>query len=112
MDYEPHVDMERHADFAAFNAYRRARGQRLLLLTTKTNTAYTDALFEKTDILLFGSESAGVPESVHSVADAQFVIPMHPDLRSINVATAAAMVIGEALRQCGEFPSGTHTAAQ
>jgi tRNA (cytidine/uridine-2'-O-)-methyltransferase len=65
---------------------------------------YTDFGFAKDDVLLLGRESAGVPEEVHSAAHARIVIPMREGLRSINVAAAAAMIIGEALRQTGSFP--------
>jgi tRNA (cytidine/uridine-2'-O-)-methyltransferase len=66
--------------------------------------AYTDFAFEASDTLLVGRESAGVPQEVHDAADARLVIPLRPGLRSLNVAQAAAMVLGEALRQTGLFP--------
>jgi tRNA (cytidine/uridine-2'-O-)-methyltransferase len=66
--------------------------------------SYVEHAFRPEDILLFGRESAGVPDYVHAAADARLVIPMRLGLRSLNVAVAAAMVLGEALRQLGAFP--------
>lgn len=77
---------------------------RLLLLTTKAALPYTEFAFERADTLLVGRESAGVPPPVHAAADARLLIPMRPGMRSINVAQAAAMVLGEALRQTALFP--------
>jgi tRNA (cytidine/uridine-2'-O-)-methyltransferase len=104
LDYLAHVDIERHASFAAFLSAQRARGSRLLLLTTHADTLYTAFAYQRHDTLLLGRESAGVPRSVHGVADARLRIPLRRPLRSLNVAVAAAMVLGEALRQTGEFP--------
>ncbi len=99
MDYVDHVNITRHVDFEAFEAWREADGGRLALLSTKASTPYCDALYSKDDILLLGQESAGVPEAVHATADMRLIIPMQPQLRSLNVAISAAMVLGEALRQ-------------
>ena len=99
MDYLDAVDLTRHASFAAFEAWRRKRGLRLVLLTTAVERSYLDFAYADTDVLLFGRESAGVPQTVHEAADARVVIPMHGGMRSLNVAMAAAMVTGEALRQ-------------
>jgi tRNA (cytidine/uridine-2'-O-)-methyltransferase len=71
----------------------------MILLTTRASAAYTDVSFAAGDILLVGRESVGVPEAVHAAADVSVRVPMHPGLRSLNVAIAAAMVAGEALRQ-------------
>ena len=71
------------------------------MLTTKAALPYTDFAFAAGDTLLVGRESAGVPEAVHDAADARLLIPMRPGMRSLNVAQAAAMVLGEALRQTG-----------
>jgi len=101
LDYLAHVDLQRHESFAAFEEVRRARGSRLVLLTTHGETAYTDFAFRIGDTLLLGRESAGVPQAVHDLADARLRIPIQPGLRSLNVAVAAAMVLGEALRQIG-----------
>jgi tRNA (cytidine/uridine-2'-O-)-methyltransferase len=101
LDYLSHVQIARHATFAAFEAARRTRGSRLVLLTTHAEVAYTAFGFERDDTLLLGRESAGVPPAVHRAADARLRIVMQPGLRSLNVAVAAAMVLGEALRQLG-----------
>jgi tRNA (cytidine/uridine-2'-O-)-methyltransferase len=79
-------------------------GRRILLLTTKAASNYTDVSFQPNDILLLGRESAGVPEHVHAHATARLTIPMQAQARSLNVALAASMVVGEALRQTQSFP--------
>ena len=99
MDYLDALDVRRHASFAAFEAWRSEAGRRLVLLSTKAAVPYVAATFRASDVLLVGRESAGVPDSVHTAADLRVVIPMAPRLRSLNVAVAAAMVVGEALRQ-------------
>jgi len=99
MDYLDHVAIARHVNFAAFETWRLGASRRLVLLSTKADLAYCDFTFRKGDILLVGRESSGVPEEVHSAADARLVIPMQAGLRSLNVAVAAAIVVGEALRQ-------------
>ncbi len=103
MDYLDHVALDRHT---SWDAYTRARTGRLVLLTTKTQQAFTDFAFAGADTLLLGQESAGVPESVHDAADARLCVPMAPATRSLYVALAAAMVLSEALRQTGQFPGG------
>ena len=110
MDYLDEVDIERHASWHAFEVWRtKARaaegGHRLVLLTTKARQAYASFAFCPDDIILLGRESAGVPEEVHARADARLVIPMRAGLRSLNVAISAGMVLGEALRQTGGFPT-------
>ena len=104
MDYPEHADWQRHSSWNAFLETRRERGGRLLLLSTKASMAHTDFVFEKNDTLLLGRESAGVPPSVAETADAALRIPMMPECRSLNVAVAAALAAGEALRQLGEWP--------
>lgn len=99
MDYLEMAQLARHLDFARFEEWRRGDGRRLVLLSTKATLPYTKFDFADGDILLFGRESAGVPDSVQDVADARLVIPMRGGGRSLNVALAAAMVAGEALRQ-------------
>lgn len=99
MDYLEIAALTRHVDFARFEEQRRAAGRRLVLLTTRADLAYTRFRFAKDDTLLLGRESAGVPQSVHDAADARLTIPMPGGGRSLNVALAAAMVVGEALRQ-------------
>ena len=103
MDYIDQVKLTRHVDWAAFTAWRRKDGGRLLLLTTAATTSYLDHRFAGGDILLLGRESAGVPQEVHAAVDRRLRIPMRPGLRSLNVAMAAALVSGEALRQTGGF---------
>ncbi|MFJ5487959.1 tRNA (cytidine(34)-2'-O)-methyltransferase [Hansschlegelia beijingensis] len=105
LDYLEKVSIVRHASFAAFDARRRAEGGRLVLLTTRAETSYLDARFAPDDVLMVGRESAGAPAEVHDAADLRVAVPMLPDLRSLNVAIAAAMVLSEALRQTGLFPS-------
>ena len=99
MDYLDQVDIIRHASFVAFDDWRREQALRLVLLTTAAERSYLDHAFTPQDVILLGRESAGVPESVHRAADARLRIPMREGLRSLNVAMAAAMVAGEALRQ-------------
>jgi tRNA (cytidine/uridine-2'-O-)-methyltransferase len=103
LDYLDRVEIVRHVSFAAFEASRRQESRRLVLLTTRASLGYVDFAFRPTDILMLGRESAGVPDAVHAAADAALCIPMRPDLRSLNVAMAGAMVVGEALRQTGAF---------
>ena len=109
MDYLKAVEMVRHRSWDAYRATAQGRpggrpGGRLVLLTTQAPTRYTDFAFQPGDNLLLGRESAGVPEAVRAEADAHLLIPMRTGIRSLNVALAAAMVLGEALRQTGLFP--------
>jgi tRNA (cytidine/uridine-2'-O-)-methyltransferase len=117
MDYLQHADIRRHESWQRFrdnfsanaraNAHATSRATshgRLVLLTTRGSTAYTDFSFAADDTLMVGRESAGVPDDVHAAADARLLIPLLPGLRSLNVAQAAAMVLGEALRQTRGFP--------
>jgi tRNA (cytidine/uridine-2'-O-)-methyltransferase len=101
MDYLDAMDITRHASFAAFEAWRREHGLRLVLLTTAATQSYLDFQYADSDVLLLGRESAGVPDTVHAAADARVRIPLRAGLRSLNVALAAAMVSSEALRQVG-----------
>ena len=101
MDYLDHVSIMRHDSWSEFEQWRSRAGNRLILFTTRSATSYLDYRYGSADILLFGRESAGVPEEVARVADARLVIPIMPNLRSMNVAMAAAMALGEALRQIG-----------
>jgi len=102
MDYAGAAEVTRHASWAKFR--ETTNGCRLILLTTKGAIPYTELKFRESDILLLGRESAGVPEEVHNEADQRIIIPMVKGMRSINVALAAAMVTGEALRQTERFP--------
>lgn len=101
MDYLASVSLARHVNFERFEEWRRESGRRLVLASTKAADRYTDFAYRPDDILLFGRESAGVPETVHDRADARVIIPMVEGQRSINVAMSAAMIAGEALRQTG-----------
>ncbi len=104
MDYLGHVTIVRHASWDAFDAWRRGANVRLALLTTRAATSYLDHRYGDDEVLLFGRESAGVPDHVHAAADARLTIPMREGLRSLNVAMACAMVVGEALRQTRSQP--------
>jgi tRNA (cytidine/uridine-2'-O-)-methyltransferase len=109
MDYLDQVELTRHASWSAFLRWRADRASplpRLIVFSTRAATSYLDHRFEPDDILLFGRESAGLPDEVHGAADARLVIPMRQGLRSLNVAIAAAIAAGEALRQTGGFASG------
>ncbi len=102
MDYIDHVTVTRHADFAAFRA--TLDGGRLVLFSTKaTESAYRFA-YAPGDVLLFGKESAGVPQAVADACDALVRLPMKDAVRSMNLATSAALALGEALRQTGGLP--------
>ncbi len=104
MYYLDQVALVRHPNWETFEAWRKNAGSRLLLFTTRASVSYLDHAFRRDDVLLFGRESAGVPARVHDTADARLLIPMRSGLRSLNVAMAAAMAAGEALRQTGGFP--------
>jgi tRNA (cytidine/uridine-2'-O-)-methyltransferase len=99
MDYLASAVMVRHVNWERFDAWRREQGRRLVLASTRAAIAYTRFDYRPDDILLFGRESAGVPDHVHDIADARVIIPMVEGQRSINVAMSAAMITGEALRQ-------------
>jgi tRNA (cytidine/uridine-2'-O-)-methyltransferase len=109
MDYLDQVSIARHTSWEAFEAWRSQAGIRLILFTTGSRTSYLDHAFRTDDLLLFGRESAGVPQAVHQAAQARLVIPMRSGMRSLNVAMAAAMAVGEALRQTGGFPASAAT---
>ena len=102
MDYLKSADIRRHESWTSFYD---ALSSRLVLLTTRGDMAYSDFAFGAQDTLLVGRESAGVPDVVHAAAHARLLIPLLPGLRSLNVAQAAAMVLGEALRQTHLFPA-------
>jgi tRNA (cytidine/uridine-2'-O-)-methyltransferase len=101
MDYLDHVELHRHRSWDAYRTARSGKPGRLVLLTTKASVPYAEVRFEAADTLLLGRESAGVPDEVHAAADVRIRIPMRPGLRSLNVAMAAAIVAGEAMRQLG-----------
>jgi tRNA (cytidine/uridine-2'-O-)-methyltransferase len=104
MDYLDQVALTRHASWQAFAGWRKSDGGRLVLFTTSASIRFFEYDFRPEDILLFGRESAGVPEPVHQAADARLVIPMQEGLRSLNVAVAAAIGLSEAMRQLGAWP--------
>jgi tRNA (cytidine/uridine-2'-O-)-methyltransferase len=101
MDYLDAVEIMRHGSWRDFETWRRQRNHGLVLFTTRASMSYLDYGFATDDILLFGRESAGAPPEVHAAADARLVIPLRQGLRSLNIAVAAAMAAGEALRQVG-----------
>jgi len=99
MDYIDHIKYKRHLDWNTFYEWSKKNNFRLILLTTKSKKKYIEYKFQHNDILLFGRESAGVPQGVHDIVDEQLTIPMKKNLRSINVSSSVALVIGEACRQ-------------
>lgn len=101
MDYLDALVIERHLSFERFEAWRAPTGRRLVLLTTKGETALWDFAFRPGDVILVGRESAGVPDEVHEAADARLRVPIRPQTRSLNVSVAAGIVLSEALRQIG-----------
>lgn len=103
LDYIRLADIARHGDIAALKASIPRPG-RLILLTTHGDTDFRAVTYNEHDVLLLGRESAGVPDAVHDAAELRVTIPLAPAARSLNVATAAAMVLTEALRQTRGFP--------
>ena len=99
MDYISHIKYKRHLDWETFYKWKKKNNFRLILLTTKSKQKYTEYQFKNNDILLFGRESAGVPQNIHDIVDEQLTIPMKKNLRSINVSSSVALVVGEACRQ-------------
>jgi len=99
MDYLRHADVTRHLSWEDFLQSRDVLTSRLVLLSTHADMPYTSFNFESGDILILGRESAGVPDYVVDQSDARLCIPMADRTRSLNVAVAASMVLGEALRQ-------------
>jgi tRNA (cytidine/uridine-2'-O-)-methyltransferase len=106
LDYLDQVKIERHISFAAFDEWRKTNQRRLILLTTRGEQPYPSLAFKDGDLLLCGRESAGVPDNVRAAADASVRIPMREGLRSLNIAVALSMVLGEALRQTGRLNDG------
>jgi tRNA (cytidine/uridine-2'-O-)-methyltransferase len=102
LDYGEIADVTPHVDWDAF---RTARPERLVLLTTKGSVLHTEAAYRPDDILLMGQESIGAPDHVHAAATLRVRVPLAPEARSLNVAMAAAIVLGEALRQTEGFPA-------
>ena len=104
MDYIDHVELQRHIDWPRFEAAHAARNSRLIALSAHAETRLTDFAFEAGDTLLFGRETAGLPDKVHAAANARLRIPVAQGLRSLNVAVAAAITLAEALRQTEGWP--------
>ena len=103
MDYIDHVEVVRHS---GFDAFRDAMGDcRLVLFTTRATQSSYDFEYRPDDILLFGKESAGVTDDVRAGVDASVRLPMRPEVRSLNLATSAAVALAEALRQTGTLPA-------
>lgn len=100
MDYLELANVTRHRDFAAFQAAWQP-ATRLVLLTTRAEMVYHRFAFAPEDVLLFGSESAGVPDHVHETAEHRLTVPMLKGRRALNLVTACAVVLGEAVRQLG-----------
>jgi len=99
MDYIDHIDYKKHIDWQHFYDWSKKNKFRLILLTTKTNQSFYKFEFCSSDILLFGRESAGVPDNIHKIVDHRLTIPMKDGVRSINLSSSVALVIGEGLRQ-------------
>ena len=97
MDYASLCKIVRHNDFETFK--KKYKKSRIVLMTTKAKKLYHKFKFKKNDILLFGKESAGVPEEIHRILKNKIKIPMNKKTRSLNVAMSVAIVVGEALRQ-------------
>lgn len=107
LDYLEHAEFTEHASWVHFRDWQVESGRRLVLLTTKAPSSIYGASYQADDILLMGRESAGVPEAVSEAADLRVRIPMRQTMRSLNVAVAASLVLGEALRQTGHFEALT-----
>lgn len=103
LDYVDHASVQEHVSWRAFDAWRHEQGRRLVLLTTKAQTSAYVVEYGPEDILMVGRESAGVPDAVAEACDLRVRIPMRPGLRSINVALAATLILGEAKRQTDGF---------
>lgn len=104
MDYGDGLEVLRHDNWQAFEQHLRTHSRsRLVALSTKATCSYVDFAYHAEDVLLLGRETSGLPNDVHEAADARITIPMQPGKRSLNVAVAAAMVVGEALRQTNGF---------
>ena len=103
MDYGAPETLKRHKDWQSFRVANSL--ERMVLLTTKGATPLPDFQFRPTDHLIFGRESAGVPDEVHAAADQRIIIPMVTGMRSFNLATSVAITLYEALRQTEGLPA-------
>jgi len=99
LDYAELATLRRHTDWNAFESWRILEKRTLVLLSTKASTHYTDHRFIGDEVVLFGRESAGVPDEIHSAADTRLLIPMAEGRRSLNLAVSVGIVVAEALRQ-------------
>lgn len=109
MDYLEIASLAEHVSWQSFEEWRAKEARRLVLASTRASLRYTDFNYRNDDLILFGRESAGVPESVHEAADCRVTIPMRPGARSINLALSVAMIAGECVRHFG-VPSGSEGA--
>lgn len=105
MDYAENAIVSRHSGWSSFRKSQIASGSRLILFTTRGSTRLDQFSFREDDILLFGRESAGVPEDIHSAAGARVAIPLTPPARSLNIAMSAGIALWEALKQTGGLPA-------
>ena len=103
MDYINHIEYKRHIDWQHFYNWTKINKFRLILMTTKASQSFYKFEFYSSDILLFGRESAGVPEKIHQLVDHRLTIPMKEGVRSINLSSSVALVIGEGLRQTNKI---------
>jgi tRNA (cytidine/uridine-2'-O-)-methyltransferase len=99
MDYIDHLNYKRHLDWKHFLKWVKDNQYRLILMTTKSKKSYYNFKFQPSDILFFGRESEGVPNNVHKIVDHRLTIPMKNEVRSLNLSSSVALVIGEGLRQ-------------
>ena len=104
MDYGQAADVTKHASFEDFKALCDSAGRRIMLMSSHASTRLPQVSFEPDDVLLMGSESAGVPDAVRDSANVRVRIPMAPGFRSLNIAVAAGIALSEALRQTGQYP--------
>jgi len=103
MDYLDHIDYKKHIDWQHFYDWKKENNFRLILMTTKSRESLYNFKFHPSDILLFGRESAGVPENIHKIVDHRLTIPMKEGVRSINLSSSVALVLGESLRQINQL---------
>ena len=103
MDYIDHLEYKRHDDWQHFYKWIKENKYRLILMTTKSEDSLYNFEFCSSDILLFGRESAGVPDNIHQIVDHRLTIPMKDGVRSINLSSSVALVLGESLRQTNQL---------
>ena len=103
MDYIDHLEYKKHNDWQHFYQWIKENKFRLILMTTKSEDSLYNFEFRSSDILLFGRESAGVPDNIHQIVDHRLTIPMKDGVRSINLSSSVALVLGESLRQTNQL---------